>query len=112
MQLQNWLSDSEPSTSANSSSDSSWRSNDSVHDETFAQKVRRSYDALLAQPPESLALAAFLLGSASTLAAARIHKRFYRRFPSADWITPDVFARQRWIKGVVTRCAWSVDVER
>lgn len=104
MQLQNWLSDSEPSTSANSSSDSSWRSNDD-ESKPISQKVKRSYDVLLAQPPESLALAAFLLGSASTLAAARIHKRYYRRFPSADWITPDVFARQRWIKGVVTRCA-------
>lgn len=111
MQLRNWLSDPEPSSSANSSSASSWRSNDD-ESKPISQKVKHSYDALLAQPPESLALAAFLLGSASTLAVARIHKRFYRRFPTSDWITPDVFARRRWIKGVVTRCAWSVAVER
>jgi len=31
-----------------------------------------------------------------------VHRRYYRRFPNSDWITPDVFAKKRWIKGVVT----------
>ncbi|KAI0063542.1 SNase-domain-containing protein [Artomyces pyxidatus] len=57
---------------------------------------------LKALPAETLVLAAFLVGSASTLAAAAVHKRYVKRIPNSEWITPDIMGRKRWIKGVVT----------
>jgi hypothetical protein len=47
---------------------------------------------------------AFLLGSATTLGASIVYRRFFRRIRSAEWITPDLLGRKRWITGVVTRC--------
>ncbi|KAF9463401.1 hypothetical protein BDZ94DRAFT_1259266 [Collybia nuda] len=53
-------------------------------------------------PPPLLALTAFAAGSATTVVLAIFHARYGRRLKNGDWITPDVFARKRWIKGVVT----------
>lgn len=54
-------------------------------------------------PPHLLALSAFTLGSASTAASVYAYVRFFRRFPTAEWVTPSVLAKKRWVKGYVTR---------
>ena len=54
-------------------------------------------------PTPILLLSALAIGSVSTAAAAQVYRRFFRRFPNGDWVTPDVFAKKRWIKGFVTR---------
>lgn len=47
---------------------------------------------------------AFLLGSTTALGASAIYRRFFKRIKGAEWITPDLLGRKRWITGVVTRC--------
>lgn len=54
--------------------------------------------------PAAIALAGFLLGSATTLGASAVYRRFFKRIRSAEWITPDLLRRKRWITGIVTRC--------
>ncbi|KAI0283522.1 hypothetical protein BC826DRAFT_1059767 [Russula brevipes] len=45
---------------------------------------------------------AFLLGSATTLGASSVYRRFFKRIKNAGWVTPDLLERKRWITGVVT----------
>ena len=47
---------------------------------------------------------AFVLGSATALGASTVYRRFFKRIKSAEWITPDLLRRNRWITGIVTRC--------
>jgi hypothetical protein len=47
---------------------------------------------------------AFLLGSATTLGASIVYRRFFKRIRNAEWVTPDLLKRKRWITGIVTRC--------
>jgi len=49
-----------------------------------------------------LAITAFTLGSATTVIAALAYTRYGRRLRNGDWITPDIFVKKPWIKGVVT----------
>ena len=49
-----------------------------------------------------LALTAFALGSVATVTASLAYFRYGKRLRNGDWITPDVFAKRRWIKGFVT----------
>ena len=49
-----------------------------------------------------LALTAFTLGSVATLTASLAYTRYGRRLRNGEWITPDIFAKKRWIKGFVT----------
>jgi hypothetical protein len=49
-----------------------------------------------------LAITAFTLGSVTTVIAALAYTRYGRRLRNGDWITPDVFAKKRWIRGAVT----------
>ncbi|TDL16616.1 staphylococcal nuclease [Rickenella mellea] len=53
-------------------------------------------------PPHILALSAFVLGSAATLAATSVRARYFQRFPSSEWVPPRALAKKRWMKGVVT----------
>ncbi|KAA1467022.1 hypothetical protein DENSPDRAFT_831977 [Dentipellis sp. KUC8613] len=53
-------------------------------------------------PPEALLVAAFVLGGATAIAAGAVYKRFFKRIPNSEWITPDILAHRRWIKGTVT----------
>jgi len=53
---------------------------------------------------KTIALAAFLLGSATALGTSTVYRRFFKRIKNAEWITPDLLRRKRWITGVVTRC--------
>jgi len=47
---------------------------------------------------------AFLIGSVTTLGTSAVYRRFFKRIKSAEWITPDLLRRKRWITGIVTRC--------
>jgi hypothetical protein len=53
-------------------------------------------------PAPLLAITAFTVGSVTTVAATLAYTRYGRRLKNGEWITPDVFAKKRWIKGVVT----------
>ncbi|KAF8895191.1 hypothetical protein BD779DRAFT_1498029 [Infundibulicybe gibba] len=44
----------------------------------------------------------FILGAGCTLGLTRVYTRYARRIRNGDWITPEVFAERRWVKGVVT----------
>lgn len=67
---------------------------------TLAHKLNVAFHE---QPVEVIILCAFGLGSLSTLIVTRLHARYVRRIPSVDWVTPDIFAKKRWIKGIVTK---------
>ncbi|KZT67893.1 SNase-domain-containing protein [Daedalea quercina L-15889] len=56
----------------------------------------------LSLPVDILVLSAFLAGSVTTAGGIGAYRRFWRRLPTADWITPDILAKGRWIKGCVT----------
>ncbi|KAF5375383.1 hypothetical protein D9615_007965 [Tricholomella constricta] len=53
-------------------------------------------------PLPLLALTAFTLGALTASTTAFLYARYGRRLRNSDWVTPDVFARRRWIRGVVT----------
>ena len=53
-------------------------------------------------PAPLLALTAFTFGSVATVTASLAYTRYGKRLRNGDWITPDVFAKKRWIKGSVT----------
>ncbi|KAF8064227.1 hypothetical protein FPV67DRAFT_209983 [Lyophyllum atratum] len=55
-----------------------------------------------AVPPPLLALTTFALGAFTAASTALLYARYGRRLRNAEWVTPDLFARNRWIKGVVT----------
>lgn len=57
------------------------------------------------QPVETRIIGTLAVGSLVTLASLKVYNRYLRRFPSHGWITPDLYAEQRWIKGKVTRYA-------
>ncbi|OCH90073.1 nuclease [Obba rivulosa] len=57
---------------------------------------------LASLPPHLLALSAFIIGSASALTARYAYVRYFRRTPNSDWVTPDLLAKRRWVKGYVT----------
>ena len=71
-------------------------------DKSLDEIAQRSYDNFLHQPQGVQGLSYIALGSLLTYATMRLHRR-YRRFKNSDWITPDVFAKKRWIKGKVTK---------
>ncbi|KAL5529164.1 hypothetical protein ACEPAG_5138 [Sanghuangporus baumii] len=41
-------------------------------------------------------------GSVAILAYQIIYRIRFRRYPTHEWITPDLYARKQWIKGIVT----------
>ena len=57
-------------------------------------------------PPYVVPASAFAAGVLSIVGCRRIYVRNFRRITNSDWITPDVFKRKKWIKGVVTRCVF------
>ncbi|KAF8496188.1 nuclease [Russula emetica] len=82
------------SSSTGSSSSSSSDVSSSDPDRSPLPNVELDTNAVIAL--------AFLLGSATALGASTVYHRFFKRFRSAEWITPDFFGRKRWITGVVT----------
>ncbi|KAF8904690.1 hypothetical protein CPB84DRAFT_1814341 [Gymnopilus junonius] len=49
-----------------------------------------------------MVLAAFAFGSATTISAVLMHRRYGRRIRNIDSLTPGLLARKRWLKGAVT----------
>ena len=45
----------------------------------------------------------FTLGAAPGTGALLAWRRWGMRLPTAQWVTPNEFARQRWVRGVVAR---------
>ncbi|KAI0351247.1 staphylococcal nuclease [Trametes cingulata] len=74
------------------------------------QEVARESGAVVASldaraaalPPHLLLLTTFLLGGATALGAKYIYVRHFRRIPNGEWVTPEMLAKRRWIKGYVT----------
>jgi endonuclease YncB( thermonuclease family) len=57
---------------------------------------------LASRPAAYLVLSGFFLGSVSTLGATFVYRRYFRRLRTAEWVTPDILQRKRWVRGVVT----------
>lgn len=55
-------------------------------------------------PAPTLALYAASFGVLATWGTTFAYRRYFRRIPNVDWITPDVYKRKQWIKGRVVRC--------
>ncbi|KAF9813659.1 hypothetical protein IEO21_05430 [Rhodonia placenta] len=70
--------------------------------EEAATAISELESAVFALPPHLLALCALCIGSAGTISARYIYRRYWKRIPSAEWVTPDILKRRRWIKGYVT----------
>ncbi|CAL1697475.1 unnamed protein product [Somion occarium] len=49
-----------------------------------------------------LAFVSFVSGCVAASATIAFHRRYLRRLPNSEWITPDMIAKKRWIKGKVT----------
>lgn len=62
-------------------------------------------------PRHTLAFAAFTLGAASTVAATLVYRKFFKRIPNGEWITPDMLDRRRWIKGRAVMYVQLLDFE-
>ncbi|KAG0693870.1 hypothetical protein DFH29DRAFT_785082, partial [Suillus ampliporus] len=57
----------------------------------------------LGSPPIAyLIVSGFFLGCVSTLGATSVYRRYFGRLRTVEWVTPDVFERRRWVRGVVT----------
>ncbi|KAH8093112.1 SNase-domain-containing protein [Cristinia sonorae] len=70
---------------------------------SLVARLQHELDATLSTlPPSLLVLSALTIGSSATLVGAVVYRRFLRRIPNGEWVTPDVLARKRWIKGYVT----------
>ncbi|KAH9919059.1 uncharacterized protein B0H18DRAFT_1029617 [Fomitopsis serialis] len=67
-----------------------------------AAVIRELKARTLSLPVDILLLSAFVAGSATAAGSIGIYRRYWRRLPSADWITPDILAKGRWVKGYVT----------
>ncbi|KAG6877419.1 hypothetical protein C0993_007662 [Termitomyces sp. T159_Od127] len=52
--------------------------------------------------PALLVVSSIGLGIALTAASIAITNRFARRLRNSDWVTPDMFRRRRWVRGIVT----------
>ncbi|KAJ2986752.1 hypothetical protein NUW54_g9645 [Trametes sanguinea] len=86
-----WLPiwNSEASESSGSKSNSSERTHDS-NDLIAALDEKAS-----SLPPHVLILSAFVLGSATALAANYVYVRHIKRIPNAEWVTPEMLAKRR-----------------
>lgn len=65
------------------------------------------YARAAALPPHILVLTAFILGGTAALGANYVYARNFRRIANGEWVTPEMLARRRWIKGYVTRYCMS-----
>ncbi|KAG2079665.1 SNase-domain-containing protein [Suillus discolor] len=65
-------------------------------------RLRAKAYELGSRPAAYLVLSGIFLGSVSTLGATSVYRRYFRRLRTAEWVTPDVLRRKRWVRGVVT----------
>ncbi len=61
------------------------------------------YARAAALPTPLLILSTFALGGTTALGARYVYARKFRRVANGEWVTPQMLARKRWIKGYVTR---------
>ncbi|OSD03841.1 SNase-domain-containing protein [Trametes coccinea BRFM310] len=96
--MPSWLPlwSSEPSNPTGSNSNTS-RQVDDNHDLIAALDAKAS-----SVPPHLLILSAFVVGSATALAANYVYVRHVKRIPNAEWVTPEMLTKRRWVKGYVT----------
>ncbi|KAI0705983.1 hypothetical protein C8T65DRAFT_740708 [Cerioporus squamosus] len=104
-----WIPWSSSPSSTSSATTPSSASNVVKDDVARLKKViEEDKAALLARlssiPPPVLGSTTFVVGVLFGLGAQYVYARYLRRIPNADWVTPDMLARRRWIKGYVTRC--------
>jgi hypothetical protein len=59
-------------------------------------------------PSAAVGAGAFTAGVVAIVAGRKIHSRYFKRIQNSDWVTPDVFQRRKWLKGVATRYVLSV----
>ncbi|ETW79608.1 hypothetical protein HETIRDRAFT_459646 [Heterobasidion irregulare TC 32-1] len=64
--------------------------------------LKRLRTGLQTIPTETLVVSAIVLGSVTTLGSTALYRRFFKRIPTSEWITPNILKKKRWIKGVVT----------
>lgn len=57
--------------------------------------------AILLVTPHTLV--AFISGATLGAGGTFVWRRWLMRIRTAEWVTPDILARRRWVKGVVTR---------
>lgn len=78
---------------------------DTLQDHTTSIKDRLTTKAytLASRPASYLVFSGFVLGSVSTLGAAFVYRRCFRRLKTSEWVTPDILGRRRWVKGIVTK---------
>jgi len=73
------------------------------HTTSINDRLRIEAYKLTSHPALYYVLSGFILGSTSTLGAAFVYRRVFMRLRTAEWVTPDVLERRKWVKGVVTR---------
>ncbi|KAL4063066.1 hypothetical protein V8B97DRAFT_2026509 [Scleroderma yunnanense] len=62
-------------------------------------RIAKNCAVLLATPYTAVAfISGAILGTSSTF----VWRRWLRRIRTAEWVTPDILARRKWVKGVVT----------
>ena len=77
-------------------------------DPDWSPRIPRIPPVELGLDNDAVIVLAFLLGSATTLGASIVYRRFFKRIRNAEYITPDLLKRKRWVTGVVTRCVLTV----
>ena len=83
-----------------------WSARNKPHD--VEDDLKRLRNGLQTIPTETLVVSAIVLGSVTTLGSTALYRRFFKRIPTSEWITPNILKKKRWIKGVVTRCVCSI----
>lgn len=63
-------------------------------------ETMRNHAILLVTP---YTLVAFISGAMLGAGGTFVWRRWLVRIRTAEWVTPDILARKRWVKGVVTR---------
>jgi len=63
-------------------------------------ETMKNYAILLVTP---YTLVAFISGAMLGVGGTFVWKRWLVRIRTAEWVTPDILARRRWVKGIVTR---------
>lgn len=73
---------------------------DTERSPTYFLSRLNDHAVLLAAP---YAVAIFIFGVALGTGGSFAWRRWLKRIRTAEWVTPDVLTRRRWLKGMVTR---------
>lgn len=72
------------------------------HNANVKKRLRAKAYEIGSRTAAYLVLSGFFLGSVSTLGVTFVYRRYFRRLRTAEWVTPDILRRKRWVRGVVT----------